>query len=580
MNAVSRIERIPIKNAPKVGTATYTFSVEVDEKKCNGCAKCAIECPSRIIEMVGRESTGIQKSACADACSAGNGARDAIKAIADGGTYEDAWHIITKTNPIPAVTGRVCPHPCETDCNRANLDKAVNVHQFERFIGDYGLVHNLAFKKPANQDKGKVAVVGAGPAGIGCAYKLALMGYKVTVFEAMSKAGGMLNYGIPEYRLPRDIVNKEVKRIEDLGVEFKYNVTLGKDIQLENLKKDYKAVFVALGAQEEVKLGLNGEDSSNFFTGLGFLKAAADKKPIELGNDVVVVGGGNVAIDAARSALRTGARNVTLICLEKKYEMPAWKSEIEEAIEEGVKIVNGYGPMKLVTENGKVKKIMFKQCTSVFDNEGRFSPKYDENVNVDYDVDSVIASIGQKPEDLSFLKNAGLKLGNRGHIAIIDPEKLSTSYEGIFAGGDVTRADGAGKIIGGVGMGYTAALAMDSYIQGTPSKTDEVNIVYNAVFPENRYSKELERNDGGSISMKERFVNAANEVNLPFDEKTVMDELNRCLLCGTGKANYTGPQTSEKFNVACNNCHNCVNVCPENAITFHYYTKKKEDKWV
>ncbi|MFA7139031.1 MAG: FAD-dependent oxidoreductase [Bacteroidales bacterium] len=242
MNEISRVERILIKNAPKVGTPTYTFSVEIDEKLCTGCAKCAIECPSRIIEMIERESTGIQKSACASECLADNGARDAIKAINDGGTYEDAWNIITKTNPIPAITGRICPHPCEDKCNRASLDEAVNVHGFERFVGDYALEHNLKFKKPANQNKGKVAVVGAGPAGVGAAYQLALLGYKVTVFEELDKAGGMLRYGIPEYRLPRDIIDKEIKRIEDLGIEFKYNVKLGKDIKLENLKKDYNAV--------------------------------------------------------------------------------------------------------------------------------------------------------------------------------------------------------------------------------------------------------------------------------------------------------------------------------------------------
>ena len=576
---MSKIERVLLKNAMKVGTPTFSFRVEVDEKTCTGCAKCVIECPAKIIEMTPRETTGACDSACTDACHASNGIRDAIKAFQDGGTAEEAWKIITRTNPFPAVTGRTCPHPCEDECSRNVLDASVNIHQFERFIGDYAIEKGLSFPKPAISNKGSVAVVGAGPSGLGAAYHLALFGYKVTVFEAEAKPGGVLRYGIPAYRLPRDILDKEIKRLTDLGVEIKCGVKFGVDVKPDDLRKNYKAVFLALGVQEEINLGFAGECAENCFSGMGFLHDAAEGTCAALGNDVIVIGGGNVAIDSSRSALRTGARNVTLVCLEKKHEMPAWDTEVDEAVREGVKLVTGYGPMKFIAENGKIAKIVFKRCTRVFDRDGKFAPEYDDTDKLEIPCESAIVSIGQKPAEPAMLRKMGLKTAHSGHVVLADEKTQATLAEGVFAGGDLVKSNTGGLIIGAIGAGQNAAHAIDAYIAGTAAEAKR-SAAGKPSYPEGFFVSEIPRNETKSIFVSARFTEPPAEVNVPYPEKTAKDEVARCLQCGLGKAKYIGEQLSDNFNVACNNCHNCVAVCEEKAIQFHYFTKKKNGKWV
>ncbi len=579
MNITSRVERIPLSGAPPVGTATYTFNVQVDENACTGCGICAIECPSRIFKLAQRALPCEHESACMNICAIGNDMRAALRVLSESGSFEEAWGIITMTNPMPAVTGRVCPHACETKCNRSHLDDAVNVNQIERFLGDYGLAKNLAFKKDREQGKGRIAVVGSGPSGMSCACHLAKAGYKVTVFEAGEKAGGMLRYGIPKYRLPEEVLDKELQRIIDLGVEMRLNARLGKDIELGALRKDYQAVYLAVGAQDSMFPGIEGEKAPNSFAGLEFLRSIAEGKTVDVGKKVIVIGGGNVAVDVARSASRSGVQTVTLVCIEQRYEMPAWDSEIEEAANEGVRIVNGYGPCEFIRRNDLVSEVVFKRCTSVFDANGRFSPVYDDNDRIRIDTDGIIIAIGQKP-DSSFLSGSGALNISRGYIDIANRQTLATGLEGVFAGGDITDIQGSGTVSGAIGLGRAAALAIDSYLTGKPPGAENrVAMRCDGIFPDDKYDRKLNRNEAGVLPLEKRFLSRNEEVSMQLDKDQVINEAKRCLACGLGAASYIGPQSSEIFNIACNNCHRCVSVCPEKAISFNYYTRKENETW-
>lgn len=444
MNIALTVPQIPIKNFPKLGTPTYTFRVEINEEACTGCGKCIVECPSRILDLVVRDTVLLSAPACTVICPASNDMRAAMRAVADQGSFEQAWRIITQTNPMPAVTGRVCHHPCESECNRTHLDAPVNINQFERSVGDYGIDKIIAFDKGKKQRKEKVAVVGVGPSGMSCAYHLARLGYQVTVFDANEKAGGMLRYGLPSYRLPDNVLDKELQRIIDLGIEVRYSTRLGKDIDLGQLRQDFNAVYLALGAQNDISLGLEGEKAPNSFSALDFLRIFAEKKAFHVGSKVTVIGGGNVAVDAARSALRCGAREVTMVCLEQRYEMPAWEREVEETIAEGIKIVNGYGPMEIITKDECITDIVFKRCTSVFDSCGCFCPTYDENDRITIATDSLVVAIGQRPDCSCLAGKDGITALASGCVEIKDAENLATSLEGVFAGGDVASAMGRG----------------------------------------------------------------------------------------------------------------------------------------
>ncbi len=580
MNITSTAQRIPIKEAPKVGTPTYTFRVEIDEKACTGCGICVIQCPSRIIDMVLEEAANVSSSACKLACPSENDVRKAMNIVAEEGSFEQAWRTITKTNPLPAVTGRVCHHPCESQCNRTHLDEPVNVNQFERFIGDYGLSKGFSFEKETQQVKGKVAVVGSGPSGMSCAYHLAKVGYRVTVFEANEKAGGMLRFGIPRYRLPDDILDKELQRIIDLGVDVKCSSRLGKDIDLDQLRQDFDAVYLALGAQSVIALGLEEEKAVNSLSALDFLKAVAERKSIDLGKKVTIIGGGNVAVDAARSALRHGAQTVTIVCLEQRCDMPAWDLEVEETIAEGIEIVNAYGVCKLIKKDDRITEVELKRCTSVFDSCGCFCPTYDENDRTRITTDSLLVAIGQKP-DFSFLtgKN-GIIVRESGHMEVADAMNPATNVTGVFAGGDAIAVQGSGTVSGAIGMGRMGALSIDAYLQGKTLPGQDTIDRFDDDIPADRYYKVLSRNAATALTPSERLADLEKEVNLPLQAAQVLDEAKRCLACGTGKAVYAGPQCSDIFNIACHNCHNCVSVCPEYAIRFTYYTRRRNgENW-
>ena len=561
----THIERVSLCDAKPVGEHVYTFRVEIDQDKCTGCGICAIECPSRILEM--RPAAQDCKPNCAKACLAANDVRAALNAVRDGASFADAWKLIVNVNPLPACTGRACPHPCEDSCSREHLDRAVNLHEFERFVGDYGVAEKLPFEKAAASIGKKVAVVGGGASGLSCAYHLARSGCQVTIFEAKEQLGGMLRYGIPEYRVPNEILDGEIQKILDLGVEPRCGEAVGKDVLINDLKKEYDAIYLALGTYKEMKLGVENENELTK-TALSLLDAASKKEIDSIGESVIVVGGGNVAMDAARTVKRLGAGSVTVVSLEQRFEMPAWDIDIEEALEEGITFLNGWG-VKAVSGQDK-KTITLKRCVSVFDENKRFNPSYDEDDNMTLEADTIVCAVGQRPDTAGLAKDGGV-VTQGPFIGITDDISCTTNVLGIFAGGDATRHSHAGSIAGAIGMGRNAAASILGYL-GADLFTTGAYVPAAEEIGQDKYNQVQLRQDAPMKDPCERAKCLTCEISETFTEDDVKAEIARCLACATGKAHYIGPQNARAFNWACNNCHNCVDACPEKAIKFNYTT--------
>ncbi|MDD5427115.1 MAG: FAD-dependent oxidoreductase, partial [candidate division Zixibacteria bacterium] len=407
-----------------------------------------------------------KKPPCLNKCPNNNMIRKALMVVSKtedfGKTYEqtleEAWRIFMETTPFPAVCGRVCPHPCETECNRKYKEGAVSINAFERFIGDYGLEKKLVPSKLTEEKRTeKVAIVGSGPAGMSCAYHLARRGYPVTVFEAFPKSGGMLRYGIPDYRLSGAVLDAEIKRILDMGVELKLNTIVGKDITMDDLRRDYKAIFVGIGAHKGRLLGVEGEKAPNVFTGTDFLHKINCGEKIDVGDNVVVVGGGDTAIDAARVSRRLGAK-VTILYRRTRTEMPAIEEEIVGAEEEAVKIEFLAAPMEIYTENGRAVGMKCQRMElGEPDASGRRRPVPIEGNTFDLKFTTLIAAISQEPnfENLDNLRE--------GRDWIKVDEKYKTKFDDIFAGGDNINLDIA---ITAIYHGRYAAAAIHEYIAG------------------------------------------------------------------------------------------------------------------
>jgi thioredoxin reductase/ferredoxin len=324
-----------------------------DKDKCNGC--------NAVLGKSGAEKQ--ETSPCKVNCPAHNDVQGYVS-LAAKGKYREALQLIKETSPFPSICGRVCHHPCESDCNRKQIDAPLSIQPIERFLADRDFSGEKPYiPKVKALRKEKVAIVGSGPAGLTAAYDLAREGYGVTVFEKLPVSGGMMSVGIPEYRLPRDTISREIKVIQDMGVEIKTGISFGKDISLESLKQDgYQAVFLATGLHRNRRLNIDKEDLKDVLNGVDFLRDASLGHPVSIGRKVVVIGGGNVAIDVALTSLRKGAMEVSLVCLEQRDEMPAWPHEIQEALEEGVQIANGFGPNKFLEKNGKLRGMELKRC--------------------------------------------------------------------------------------------------------------------------------------------------------------------------------------------------------------------------
>ena len=403
---------------------------------------------------------------CSGGCPSGADIRGWLTTIAQaeayGRTNEEAyriaWDIITDRNPFPAVCGRVCPHPCEDACNRRLKDGAVAINALEQFVGDFGIAQGLKLSRLTSEKRTeRIAVIGAGPAGLSCAYQLARRGYPVTVFEAFSRPGGMLRYGIPKYRLPREVLDAEIQRILDLGVELQCNAVIGSNVSLEQLRGEYKAVFVGIGAHRGIQLRIPGEDAPNVYTGTEFLNRVNSGEEVRVGGKVLVIGGGDTAIDSARVSKRLGA-DVTILYRRSRSEMPAIKPEIDGALEEGVDIQFLTAPVEVLRENGAAVGLRcIRMDLGAPDASGRPRPVPRAGSEFDLEATTIIAAISQEP------RLNGLDVVRDGGQWIQTQDAAVPGMEGVFAGGDGVEL---GLVTIAIAQGRFAAEAIDAWIQG------------------------------------------------------------------------------------------------------------------
>ena len=443
------------------------------------------------------------------------------------GALDEAAKILLDTNPIPAITGRICPHFCQDECNRRDLDESVSIRNVERFVGDYILENaNNLIRPPEHETGHRVAIVGSGPAGLSAAYYLRKLGHRVTVFDRMENAGGMLAYAIPAYRLPRELVGRVVKAIESMGVQFKLKVNVGKDVKFGSLRKDFDSVFLSTGTWAQPSIGLQGEKLTK--SGLSYLTERLPADDQVKGKRILVVGGGNVAVDVGITAKRLGAKEVTLACLESREEMPAFKWEIEQALEEGVKLMPSWGPSKVVAKDGHVKAIELVRCASVFDEEGNFCPSLDDSVREVMEVDEILMAVGQKA-DLSYLDPDSRAGVGRGLIKV-EAKTQETGVPGLFAGGDVTT--GPASVIEAVAAGRRAAIAIDRALgRGVPRHGNVMDKVHGPLLSFNAdYLKKTRPVILWQRPISERTVDGEDTLGLVWDQ--AQKELNRCFNCG------------------------------------------------
>lgn len=442
--------------------------------------------------------------------------------------YKEAYEVIQSENPFPLVCGRVCHHPCETMCNRVKIDEPLSIRGVKRYITDIVLETEgeLPVPQVGEPNGKKIAVVGSGPSGLSCAFYLRKKGYEVTVFESLPVIGGMLHVGIPEYKLQSRLLAEELNVFRRMGIEFITEKTIGKDMSIQDIRDlGYEAIYFAVGAHGDRKLNIKGEDSEGVIAGVEFLRRTSLGDELDLrGKKVVVIGGGNVAIDTSRTALRLGADKVDLFCLEAKESMPAHEWEIEEAEAEGIYINNSYGPKEVLNENGKVTGIVFKECISVFDDEGRFNPRYDENNLKTMDIDYLIISIGQVMET-TFNEKEDTPIELRGSI-INTKFGGYTNIEDVFAGGDC--ATGPASVVEATNNGKIAAASIDKYLGGDGQVIDS-----------KKYKRELSRPIDETKADRQQMLNIVPvdfnsnfaEIESGFSEESLLKETARCLRC-------------------------------------------------
>lgn len=593
-------------NTPNLSRSNYV--ADVDKEKCTACGQCVEYCPANALklgqkvcsktpieftptplpddhewgpEMYNPEYRTNKKNVvetgtapCKTACPAHIAVQGYIKLAAQG-RYIEALELIKKENPFPAVCGRICPHNCESECTRGNIDEPIAIDEVKKFLADQELKASYRFipKKAHNYGK-KMAVIGAGPAGLSCAYYLAIDGYKVTVFDKNAIPGGMMTLGIPSFRLEKGVVNAEIDVLKDLGVEFKCGVEVGKDVTIAQLREEgFKSFYIAIGAQGARKLGVDGEDAQGVIYGVDFLRDINMSIPTKLGADTVVIGGGNVAIDVARSAVRIKhfkhPENVSMYCLEQLDEMAALPEEIEEAKAEGIEINNGWGPKRIVTEDGKVTGVEFKKCVSVFDADGKFAPKYDENETIIVPCGKVIISIGQTIQWGNLLDGLKVELGTGGR-AVADGFTYATGETDIFVGGDVVT--GPKFAIDAIAAGKEGAISMHR------SAWDGQSLV---IGRNRREFKSLDKENLDIDEITKGFDNAARQKvgvrpghtnmfvdnRMTFTEEQLKKETARCLGCGATIIDQN----------RCLGCGICTTKCKFDAITL---SKKFEPKTV
>jgi NADPH-dependent glutamate synthase beta subunit-like oxidoreductase len=511
---------------------------------------------------------------CTGACPCGTDIRGWLTTIAQvkdyGRTNEEAyrvaWETITDRNPFPAVCGRVCPHLCEDACNRRLKEGAVAVNALEQFVGDFGLREGLQLKRlPGERKTANIAVIGAGPAGLSCAYQLARRNYPVSIFEAFSQPGGMLRYGIPKYRLPRQVLDGEVQRILDLGVRLKCNTVVGCHISLAELRREYKAIFVGVGAHRGVRLHIPGEESPNVLSGTEFLNRANNGSDVKVGRKVLVVGGGDTAIDAARVSKRLGAE-VTIVYRRSRDEMPAIKPEIEGALEEGVTIRYLSAPVEILQKDGMaVGMRCIRMDLGAPDASGRPRPVPRPGSEFDLEADTIIAAISQEP------RIDGLDIVRNGNRWIQTESGQVPGMEGIFAGGDAVEL---GLVTIAIAQGRFAAEAIDAWIQEKPLPPPPPRAYIGAERVKLGWYPRGERHERKHVPVAER--SADTEIQLGLPEEDALEEAKRCMSCGmcmdcetcwTDCTNncFVRLPKGQHYKVKlelCNGCKKCAESCP------------------
>lgn len=587
-------------NTPNMSRSAYVAKVE--KANCVACGKCVEFCPAGAVKLgqklCDKEGCEVQypriplpseqpwgehmwshnyrdvnrincydtgTAPCKTACPAHIAVQGYLK-LAKEGRYDDALALIKKDNPLPAVCGHVCNRRCEDACTRGTVDEAVAIDEVKRFLAERDLNAETRYipKKTIPSLKGgfdeKIAIIGAGPAGLSCAYYLALTGYKPTIFEKNEEPGGMLRYGIPSYKLEKDLLAAEIDVIRELGVEIRCGVEIGKDITIEELREQgYRGFYVAIGCQRGRKPGITGENAKGAYAAVDFLREAGAKESFALEGDVVVVGGGNVAIDAARISSRCVDAKISMFCLEQREHMPASKEEIAEALEEGIELNCGWGPKEVLEEDGKVAGVVFKKCIRVLDEQGRFSPEYDEEQTVTIPCKHVIFSVGQAIEWGNMLDNLDLKRRSNGG-ALADKLTYQTSEPDIFVGGDVYT--GPRFAIDAIAAGREGAISLHRYVHE------------NCILTIGRNRRDFVELDKNNISV-ESYDTSKRQIPAKADEKAqaatfrdlshslteeqVKAETSRCLSCG---ASVVDPNK-------CIGCGVCTTKCVFDAIHLH-----------
>lgn len=587
-------------NTPNMSRSAYVAKVE--KANCVACGKCVEFCPAgavklgqKLCDKEGCEVTypriplpseqpwgehmwshnyrDVNRINCYDtgtapcktACPAHIAVQGYLK-LAKEGRYDDALALIKKDNPLPAVCGHVCNRRCEDACTRGTVDEAVAIDEVKRFLAERDLNAETRYipKKTIPSLKGgfdeKIAIIGAGPAGLSCAYYLALTGYKPTIFEKNEEPGGMLRYGIPSYKLEKDLLAAEIDVIRKLGVEIRCGVEIGKDITIEELREQgYKGFYVAIGCQRGRKPGITGENAKGAYAAVDFLREAGAKESFALEGDVVVVGGGNVAIDAARISSRCVDAKISMFCLEQRENMPASKEEIAEALEEGIELNCGWGPKEVLEEDGKVAGVVFKKCIRVLDEQGRFSPEYDEEQTVTIPCKHVIFSVGQAIEWGDMLDNLDLKRRPNGG-ALADKLTYQTSEPDIFVGGDVYT--GPRFAIDAIAAGREGAISLHRYVHENCTLTIGRNRRDFVELDKNNISVESYDTSKRQIPAKaDEKAQAATfrDLSHSLTEEQVKAETSRCLSCG---ASVVDPNK-------CIGCGVCTTKCVFDAIHLH-----------
>ncbi|MDD7769665.1 FAD-dependent oxidoreductase [Suipraeoptans intestinalis] len=569
------------------------YRAVVDREKCVACGRCVENCPVNALKLgqklcsstpvvtdittritprdevweedkwneeyrTNRENVVDSGTApCKTNCPAHIGIQGYIKLAAQG-RYQEALELIRLENPLPAVCGRICNRRCEQACTRGEVDSPVAIDEIKKYVAQLELdpaTRKIPEKRHDYSDK-KIAVIGSGPAGLSCAYFLALDGYQVTIFEKEEKPGGMLTLGIPGFRLEKAVVEAEIQIIRELGVEFRMGVEVGKDVTLTQLRQEgYRGFYVAIGASGGRKLGILGEEAEGVFTGIDCLKRINRGDVVDLSGNTIVIGGGNVAVDAARAAARLSQGEVRMYCLESREEMPASEEEIQEALEEGIHICNGYGPVRIAESGGKVEGVLFQKCLSVFDEAGRFAPVFDETDTILVPADHVVVTVGQSIQWGDLLEGTKAEL-RRNNTIVADALTYQTGEADVFAGGDC--CSGPGFAIDAIAAGKQGAISLHRFVQNGQSLV---------IGRDRRIYKELDKK--GAVleeydrTPRQRPDNLDGVGHRSFadgrgvlTEEQIQKETARCLGCGATMVDE----------YMCVGCGQCTTKCKFDAI--------------